>query len=223
MLAAPLNISFDPGEVWLLAGKNGSGKSTLLKTLAGLIPPLNGEWIQDQWNFFTAPPSVKAALTSIAFSTPPEGNLLTAMEMAETSRWRFQSAFGPTNAQVPHLMPYFEMAGIAHLAHRIFNELSDGEKQKVMLVRCLAQETQLVLLDEPTAFLDYPSRISLFKLIRNLCNQWNKIFFISTHDLDFALPHANGLIFLDAQGNAHIYKNNALANLNMEWLFQHHG
>ncbi len=223
LLENPFSLSLNPGEIWLLAGRNGSGKSTLLKTLSGLINPIKGNIYIHQQNLFTLDYFDRASLAGLVLSTPPLVGMLTAIEMVATSRLRFsKSPFVTPLNDESLLLSFLKQTGVEQLANRHFEKLSDGEKQKVMLARCLAQETPLIILDEPTAFLDYPSRKNLFSLISELSKSENKIFVLSTHDIDMALPFVSGLIFLNEQKNAEIiYNKDQLSSLKAENLFVH--
>ena len=150
-----------PGLI-LLLGPNGVGKSVLLKTLCGLIPPIQGEVLINKTNIHQTTPEHRASLSSILLATPPQIDQLSVYDMVMSGRQRFLQGWNdPTEKDIYEVTTAIEKTGIAEIQQKNFAELSDGIKQKVMLARCLAQDSKIILLDEPLAFLDYPSRTCL--------------------------------------------------------------
>lgn len=126
---------------------------------------------------------------------PPAIDLMTSFEIAMSGQQRFQNTWKlAQNVGISTVTAYFEKCKITHLINQNFAQLSDGEKQKVMLVRCLAQETPIILLDEPMAFLDYPSRKHFLSLIKKIALEQNKIIIVSTHDIEISLPFADQIL-----------------------------
>ena len=127
--------------------------------------------------------------------TPPSIELMTCIEIVLSGQQRFMKPWTISSSyQETQVMKYFELCQITHLAQKNFAQLSDGEKQKVMLARCLAQETPIILLDEPMAFLDYPSRKHFLSLIKKIAQTQQKTIIVSTHDIDISLPFANQIL-----------------------------
>ena len=171
------NITVDglgPGLI-LLVGPNGVGKSVFLKTICGLLPPISGEVHINQTNIHLASPEIRASLSSILLATPPQIEHLSVYDMVMSGRQRFlQGWSNPTQKDVSEVLKAIEKTSVTDIQLKNFAELSDGIKQKVMLARCLAQDSQLILLDEPLAFLDYPSRTTFLKLLHQLAKTENK-------------------------------------------------
>lgn len=177
-------LHFRIGDFCVLYGKNGSGKSTVLRTLAGLQPPLGGTvtWNGENWASFSAHRrSQTAAAVLTAF---PETGLFSAFETAALGRSPYTDWRGRLSQNdIAIIEQALHDVGCFHLKNRIFHSLSDGEKQKIMTARALVQQTPLLFLDEPTAFLDYSSKKDFFHFLSELAHQNKKIVIVSTHDL----------------------------------------
>lgn len=189
-----LNLDLRPGELVCLLGPNGAGKSTLLRTLAGLQAPLEGRLIVDGGDFAALSPEAWARKTAIVLTERIEGGNLTVQALAALGRHPHTGWSGRLGeADRAAVRKAMEEAGAWDLRDRIFDELSDGEKQRVMLARALAQEPALLLLDEPTAFLDLPRRVETMRLLRGLARDRGRAVLMSTHDLDLAMRAADRL------------------------------
>ncbi|MCL2294384.1 MAG: ABC transporter ATP-binding protein [Spirochaetes bacterium] len=210
------SFSINSNSITVIIGPNGSGKTTLLKTISGIIKPVSGNIFylfnndildSDKMNSVTL-----AKVRAVVLSKPPETGNLTVFEIISLGRfpytgWRgkfLQQDYVETEKALAEI-------GIGDLSNRIFRTLSDGEKQKVMIARALAQNTPLIFFDEPAAFLDLPSKIELSKLIANLSK--NKTVIITTHDIDFALNYCNELWIIDTDGNIHTGTPEQLSNI----------
>ena len=180
-------LHFRLGDFCILYGRNGAGKSTVLRTLAGLQPPLSGEifWNSEDWTKMTA--GRRARIAAVVLTGFPEMGFFTAFETAALGRapytgWRGRLTATDRGAVDAAL----EAVGATALRNRLFDSLSDGEKQKVMTARALAQQTPVLLLDEPTAFLDYASKKDFFRLLAKAAKETGKVVIVSTHDLLYA-------------------------------------
>ena len=187
------------GELTCLIGSNGLGKSTLLRTLAGFQPPLAGqvEWHDGgTWRSLQAMSKAQlATLVSVVLTERPEVQHMTVAEVVGLGRMPYTGFFGTlTAADRQVVAEALALVGIAPYAPRMIDALSDGERQKVMIAKALAQQTPVVLLDEPTAFLDYPSKVEMMKLLRRLAAETGKAILLSTHDLPLALQLADRLL-----------------------------
>jgi iron complex transport system ATP-binding protein len=188
------NISFElPNGLTCLVGLNGSGKSTLLKTIAGLIKPLTGSIFIFEKDCSHISAKDMAKLVAFVPSRFPEDASISVFDFVSLGRIPHTNAFGKLEKHDLEISNFaMEQAEVATFAKRRVNSLSDGEKQRVALARALAQDTKILLMDEPTAFLDYPHRIKLFEFLTE--KQKNKTCLISTHELDLARRFANRIL-----------------------------
>jgi iron complex transport system ATP-binding protein len=199
-VAAGLDLDLQAGELVCLLGPNGAGKSTLIRTLAGLQDPLAGRIL---WEGAERPadPVEWARRAAIVLTERVQGGNLSVYDLAALGRhphtgWSGRLASKDREAVDAAL----RASGADPLRHRLFDTLSDGEKQKAMLARALAQEPALLLLDEPTAFLDLPRRVEVMRTLRALARAQGRAVLLSTHDLDLALRAADRLWLLAPGG-----------------------
>lgn len=193
-----INAFLQAGELTCLLGPNGAGKSTLLKTLSAFIPPLSGEIMIDGVNIRRLSASKLARSIAVVLTRRPATMNMTVEELVAIGRSPYTSFFGGlSDADRKVVNKAIRLVGIDDLRRRNVNTLSDGERQKALIAKALAQETQIVFLDEPTAFLDYPSKVEIMKLLYAIARQENKTIFMSTHDLELALQIADKIWLLD--------------------------
>ena len=167
------------GSFTCLVGRNGSGKSTLLKTIAGLIKPISGQMSNSH--------SVGIVLTGF-----PALQNTSVFELVSYGRIPHQNLFAKLReSDRKAIEDALETVGMAAFSERMVNQLSDGEKQKVMIARALAQGTDVLLLDEPSAFLDYPSKRVLMQLLSDLAHHQRRTILLSTHDVELAKQYAD--------------------------------
>lgn len=190
------------GQLICLLGPNGSGKSTLLRTLAGLQPALHGRVeIEGRSDLSSAELAKKI---SLVLTDRVTGNNLDVYALVALGRYPWSDWLGGLGeADRLAISRAIEAAGIGDLLDRKVHTLSDGENQKVMLARALAQDTPILMLDEPTAHLDLPSRIRLMRLLHRLARELNKGILLSTHELDLAMQVADDVWLLQAGGSFH--------------------
>lgn len=186
-IAGPLDLVVPPAQMVCLCGPNGGGKSTLLKTMAGFLPPLSGQVIINGIEMQKAHPGEITKLISVVLTHRLEMQATTAYELVAMGRAPHTGFFGRLNkTDVEIIDRSMRLTGTEHLANRLINSLSDGERQKLMIAKALSQDTPVILLDEPTAFLDYPSKVEIMQLLNSLASTRKKIIILSTHDLDIA-------------------------------------
>ena len=196
-VCGPVTARLNPGDFVCLVGRNGSGKSTLLRTLAGLQPSLGGEIRIGDRLLQQMSSQELAQHLSIVLTRLPDLRHTTARQIAASGRLPYTDLVGNLGSgDYAAADEALLSIGIQSLADRLFHTLSDGEKQKVMLARALAQGTDYLLLDEPSAFLDYPSRKELFSLLANLAHNGGKAVLLSTHDLEQAVSSADWIWYL---------------------------
>ncbi len=200
-VASDLNLTLRTGELVCLLGPNGAGKSTLIRTLAGMHPPLAGRVMLADTDLALLNPRDLARRLSVVLTERIDVGTLAAYALVALGRHPYTDWLGRLTPQDEMVVRRsIEAVGAVSLAHRPVHELSDGERQRVMIARALAQEPLVMILDEPTAFLDLPRRVEMIRLLRRLAHTTGRAFLLSTHDLDLALRSADVLWLMDAQG-----------------------
>ena len=180
------------GMLTCLIGANGAGKSTLLRTIAGFQLPLEGTVLLGGDDVRALSPRQRAERMAVVLTDRPDVMCTTVWEMVATGRAPFTGFWGRLSGKDRSIVTRsLRLVGIEWMADRTVASLSDGERQKVMIAKALAQQTPVVLLDEPTAFLDYPSRVEVMQLLLNIAHEEHKTVLLSTHDLDLALQTAD--------------------------------
>lgn len=193
-----INSSLYSGELTCLLGPNGAGKSTLLKTLSGFIPPLSGEIIIEGRNLEQYADSELAKTIGVVLTERINLSNMTVYELAAMGRSPYTGFWGQLSATDKEIVEdALSLVKIEPLRDRTINTLSDGERQKVMIAKALAQETPVIFLDEPTAFLDYPSKVEIMRLLQHLSRIKQTTVFLSTHDLELALQIADRIWLID--------------------------
>ena len=194
---ADLNFSLYSGELTCLLGANGSGKSTLLRTLSAVQPSLQGEISLLGKNVENYTERERSRTIGVVLTERTQTGGLTVGELVALGRQPHTGFFGRLNSTDKELIRHaIASVGITHLATSYMAELSDGERQKAFIAKALVQECPLILLDEPTAFLDVVSRIEIMTLLRKLAREEQKAILLSTHDIDQALLLADHLWLL---------------------------
>lgn len=203
-VASAINVHLIAGELVCLLGPNGAGKSTLMRTLIGLQEPLSGRvQLMDQ-DLDDFAPSELARLVSLVLTERIDAGNLSAYALVALGRHPYTHFSGRLRPEDERVVRWaIEAVGARELAARSVNELSDGERQRIMIARALAQEPELLLLDEPTAFLDLPRRVETMRLLRQLAHETQRSILLSTHDLDLALRIADRVWLLSQDGTLH--------------------
>lgn len=202
-IASDLNATAQPGTLTCLIGHNGTGKSTLLRTIARLQPSIDGSVLIGDNDISTLKPTHLSRMLSIVLTSRPDVRNMTVEELVALGRAPYTGFWGRLSADDRRIVRHsIESVGITAMAERRVCTLSDGEMQKVMIAKSLAQQTPVILLDEPTAFLDFPGKIDLMLLLQRLAHEERKTILLSTHDLETALQTADRLWLL-ADGALH--------------------
>ncbi|MBQ0050368.1 MAG: ABC transporter ATP-binding protein [Bacteroidales bacterium] len=196
-----INAALPEGKLACLLGGNGAGKSTLLRTICGFIPPLDGSILFNHAELKTPisdaaslSPREMARLLSVVLTERIDIKSMTGRELIAMGRTPYTNFWGSLTATDKAIIDQcIENCHIEQLALRHVETLSDGERQKVLIAKALAQQTPYILLDEPTAFLDFPSKVDTMMLLRRIAHEENKSILVSTHDLDMALQCADQL------------------------------
>ena len=198
VIAEHIHASICSGELTCLLGENGAGKSTLLRTLSAFLRPLDGEiWIQGK---LLSDYSDKELATIIGVVLTEKCHLrnMTVWELIGMGRSPYTGFWGTLTKKDKQIVDdAIALVRIEDLKERMVHTLSDGERQKVMIAKALAQETPVIFLDEPTAFLDYPSKVEILHLLHRLSREMGKTIFLSTHDLELALQIADQIWLMD--------------------------
>lgn len=188
-----------PGALTAILGANGSGKSTLLHTIAGLLPPLKGHVLLGDMDLLRSPVHQRARQVAIVLTGRPQVGLLRVRDVVALGRQPWTGRSGRLHdADEAAVQQALEQAGAVELRDRPVNALSDGECQKVMIARALAQDTPVLLLDEPTAFLDLPNRARLTRTLRTIAHDTGRVVLFSTHDLQLAVDLCDRLVLVRA-------------------------
>jgi len=204
-VASNISTSLQTGELVCLLGPNGAGKSTLLRTLAGMQPPIAGEVKLLEDDIYKLPPQELAKRLSLVLTEKIDVGMLSAYALVTMGRYPYTDWWGKLSSEDENIINWaIKSVGAVNLAQRNVSELSDGERQKIMIARALAQSPMVMLLDEPTAFLDLPRRVEIMQLLRQLARDTNQAILLSTHDLDLALRLADKIWLLGNNGILHV-------------------
>jgi len=195
------DIDVRAGDFVCVLGRNGQGKSTLLRTLGGFLAPVAGTVSLDGTPLRTLSPLERARLVAVVLTERPQLGALEVLELVEMGRQPhtgWTGALSPDDRRIAAGM--LERVGGGHLAGRTVDSLSDGERQRVMIARALTQQPRLLLLDEITAFLDLPSRVTIIDLLRRIAREQGVAIVLSSHDLELSLETADRLWLLPGEG-----------------------
>ncbi|MEM7584388.1 MAG: ABC transporter ATP-binding protein [Acidobacteriota bacterium] len=205
-LLRDVEVRLAPGELVAVLGPNGAGKSTLLRTLAGMQPALAGRVELLGTPLSELRPRQLARRVGVVLPERVAPGMLSAYDLIALGRTPHTGWTGRLRSRDETVIQRaLQVVGIAHLADRDVTALSDGERQKVMIARALAQEPKVLILDEPTAFLDLPGRVEVMSLLKRLVRQSEaeRSVLLSTHDLDLALRTVDRVWLLDRRGGFH--------------------
>jgi iron complex transport system ATP-binding protein len=200
-VASSLDLELYKGEMVCLLGPNGAGKSTLMKTISGLQPALSGIVEINQKPVGMVSADELSRQLSLVLTERIEVGNLSVQEVVGLGRIPYTGWLGKLSESDKRQVEWaLEATGTSIFRLQKMNSLSDGERQKVMLARALAQDTDLILLDEPTAHLDLPSRVEIMQLLHRLARDHQKGILLSTHELDLALQAADRLWLMKKEG-----------------------
>ena len=192
VVASDITATLERGRLTCLLGENGIGKSTLLKTLSAFQPKMSGTIIVEGRELEQYSEKELARTIGIVLTEKPDVQQMTVRELVEMGRSPYTGFWGTLNDDDQKACEdAMTLVNIDHLKNRMVQTLSDGERQKVMIAKALAQQTPIIYLDEPTAFLDYPSKVDMLLLLSRISREAQKTIFLSTHDLELALQIAD--------------------------------
>ena len=193
-VCADITTSLEPGQLVCLIGPNGVGKSTLMRTLSAFQPPLQGTVTIDGSDIATLRPAQLSRLIGVVLTSRIQVSNITVRELVAIGRSPYTNFWGTVKDDDARIVDdSMTLTGILPLADRKIGTLSDGERQKAMIAKALAQQTPYILLDEPTAFLDYPSKVETLQLLCRLSHEQQKAILLSIHDVELALQLSDTL------------------------------
>lgn len=197
------DFRFEPGTCTGIFGDNGSGKSTLLRTLAGLQPPLSGSILLDKKDLDKLTHTERARKISFLTSQSPAPHGLTGRQVAAMGRLAHIGPWAqPSQADRDRIDRALELTSTLSLADKRMSEMSDGERKRIMLAQCLAQDSQIILLDEPFAFLDARAKNAIHRLLVDIACQQHKTIILSTHEIGISPPLLHRCLLMD-RGKLH--------------------
>lgn len=191
-----LNISVNEGEIVVLIGPNGAGKTTFLKTVSGVLDPLYGNVIIDGKHIDTLKRLERAKRIAAVFTEKTYADY-TCEEMVSMGRYPYTNGIGSLGDEDRKtISEAMELTSVSDIKERSFQKISDGQKQRVLLARAIAQKPSLLILDEPTSFLDVKYKMDFLKLLGNLSKEKNFSVLMSLHELDMARQIADRIVCL---------------------------
>ncbi|HQV36536.1 MAG TPA: ABC transporter ATP-binding protein [Flavobacterium sp.] len=197
VIASDVSIQLEQGKLIGLVGANGIGKSTLLRTLTGIQKSLSGTVLLNEKPIDSFEPLALAQQISVVLTEKLPPSNLTVYELIALGRQPYTNWLGKLaeedKIQIENAISLTE---IGHLIHQKYYEISDGQLQKVLIARALAQDTPLIVLDEPATHLDLLHKVSLFKLLKKLTVETQKCIMFSTHDIDLAIQLSDEMIVM---------------------------
>ena len=200
-VAENIDLSLYKGNLVCILGKNGIGKSTLLRTLTKVQPKLSGKIVLGGQNLETITNTELAKKMSLVLTERIPENNLSVYELIALGRQPYTNWVGSlTDDDYGHIDSAIAQTNIKGIIHKKYHELSDGQLQKVMIARALAQNTEIITLDEPTAHLDIHNKIEIFNLLKELTQELHKTILISTHEIHIALQIADELWLMNENG-----------------------
>ena len=201
-----IDLTLEQGQLVALLGPNGSGKSTLLRTLAGLQPALGGQILVNGVDVSPMTPAERAKQQALVLAEGETLDASTVMDIVALGRYPYTSFLGRlTDEDKSIIQQSLESVGLLStlnskllytLNSTLYTSLSTGNQARVLIAKALAQQTPIILLDEPTAHLDLPGRVQLFELLRRLAHEQQKLILISTHELNLALRCSDHILLL---------------------------
>ncbi len=194
VLQEKLSLHLQSGEFVCLLGPNGAGKSTLLRILMGFLPALHGTINYNNRNIKEITLKELAHIAAVVLTDRFSDPYLTAMDVVSLGRYPYSSWIGQLKEEdLEMISKTVQSLGIDQLMEKVFQKLSDGEKQKILIARALVQDTPFIFLDEPIAFVDSPGRIEIMEMLSGIAHKHHKGILMTTHDIETALEYADML------------------------------
>ena len=220
VLLSNTDTVFPKATLTSLIGRNGAGKSTLLRAIAGLNPHYSGTIRLDGHDLHDLEPGELARTLAFVSTQRTRIQSMRCIDAVAAGRAPYTDWIGRMRKEDEEaVMKALEDVGMAHFAQRTLDTMSDGECQRVMIARALAQDTPIILLDEPTSFLDMPSRYDLVGLLNRLAHDQEKCILFSTHELDIATKMTDAVAFIDTPRLIHLPAPEFLAAGHLKLIF----
>lgn len=201
IVARSINSIIPEGNLISLLGPNGVGKSTLLRTLCAFQPAISGDIIINGTSLHELTQAQLSRIISVVLTERLDVRAMTVHNLVSLGRSPYTGFWGRLDEEDERqVRQAIDQVGISELYEREIGTLSDGELQKAMIAKALAQQTPIILLDEPTAFLDFPSKVEMMRMLHRLAHEMNKTIFLSTHDVEMALQLSDQLWLMTAEG-----------------------
>ena len=205
-VADGINATIRSGELTCLLGANGVGKSTLLRTLSAFQAKLGGEIVIIDKEIEAFSDKELSRMIGVVLTEKPDIRNMSVRELVALGRSPYTGFWGTLHDEDWQAVDEaIDAVRIGSLRDRMVHTLSDGERQKVMIAKALAQQTPVIFLDEPTAFLDFPSKVEMMQLLRRLAIEAQKTIFLSTHDFELALQVADRLWLMEENGKRQLH------------------
>jgi iron complex transport system ATP-binding protein len=197
IIASGIDLSLEKGKLIALIGANGIGKSTLLRTITGIQKPISGTVLLNEKSILELDSLTLAQNLSVVLTEKLPPSNLTVWELIALGRQPYTNWIGTlTDNDIAKVNEAIELTQISHLITKRHYEISDGQLQIVLIARALAQDTPLIILDEPTTHLDLLHKVVLFKLLKKLTQETGKCILFSTHDIDMAIQLSDEMIIM---------------------------
>jgi iron complex transport system ATP-binding protein len=221
VVASEVKLSLKKGKLTALIGANGIGKSTLLRTLIGIQTPLTGKIFLEEKDIHSIDNLTLAQHLSVVLTDKLPPSNLTVFELIALGRQPYTNWIGKlTSADIAKVNEALELTQISHLANEKHDEISDGQLQIVLIARALAQDTPLIVLDEPTTHLDLLHKVTLLKLLKKLTQETGKSILFSTHDIDMAIQLSDEMIIMTPESIVQDQPCNLIMKGSFNTLFQ---
>jgi iron complex transport system ATP-binding protein len=220
-IAEKINLNLQEGKLIALIGANGIGKSTLLRTLTGIQKPLSGTVLLNEKNIHELDSLTLAQNLSVVLTEKLPPSNLTVWELIALGRQPYTNWIGTlTDNDIARINEAIELTQIGHLTQKRHYEISDGQLQIVLITRALAQDTPIIILDEPTTHLDLLHKVVLFKLLKKLTKETGKCILFSTHDIDMAIQLSDEIIIMTPENTVQDQPCNLILKGSFNTLFQ---
>lgn len=190
-----INLSIERGKLCVLIGRNGSGKTTLFKTLSGIISPISGQFFVKGQNIFEINESDRSKLISQVLTTKPIVAGFSVYSIVAMGRHPYLGSLGKLDSKDEGIIEKaLKSMNLLDLRDKSIDQISDGEFQKMMIARALAQDTEIIFMDEPTSFLDYPSKVELIDQLSFIASELDKTIIFSSHEIPLLINKVDHII-----------------------------